>query len=131
MDEPVRILSAAVLAAVIVGTILAERDRVGGFLAEVGLPAVVFCLLSLGTGFAVPRLLGVARGQAVACAFEIGVHNGTLAITVAISVLDSVEPAVPAAVYGVLMFPLAAAFGWLITRGSLAAADQAASAPVR
>jgi BASS family bile acid:Na+ symporter len=44
------------------------------------------------------------------------VHNGTLAIAVAISVLDSVELAVPAAVYSVLMFPVAALFGWAISR---------------
>ncbi|NEK84596.1 bile acid:sodium symporter family protein [Blastococcus saxobsidens] len=131
MDKPVRIMSAVVLALVIVGTIVAEQDRVGEYLRQVGLPAVLFCLLSLGVGFAVPRLLGVARGQAIACAFEIGVHNSTLAITVALSVLGNVELAVPAAVYGVLMFPLAAAFGWLISRGAGAPADQAASARSR
>ena len=63
-----------------------------------------------------PRALGVQLGQAVASAFEIGVHNSTLAITIAIIVLDSTELAVPAAVYGVLMFPAAAVFGWLLTR---------------
>ncbi|RZU31237.1 bile acid:sodium symporter family protein [Blastococcus saxobsidens] len=131
MDEPVRIMSAVVLALVIVGTIVAEQDRVGEYLRQVGLPAVLFCLLGLGLGFAVPRLLGVARGQAIACAFEIGVHNSTLAITVALSVLGNVELAVPAAVYGVLMFPLAAAFGWVISRGAGAPADQAASARSR
>ena len=131
MDKPVRVLSAVVLALVIVGTIVAEQDRVGEYLRQVGLPAVVFCLLSLATGFAVPRLLGVSRPQAIASAFEIGVHNSTLAIAVAITVLDSVELAVPAAVYGVLMFPLAAAFGWLITRGAAAPVDQAASARSR
>ena len=36
--------------------------------------------------------------------------------TIAISVLGSVQLAVPAAVYSVLMFPAAAVFGWLITR---------------
>ncbi|MGY1813090.1 bile acid:sodium symporter family protein [Blastococcus sp. SYSU D00820] len=116
MDRPVRVLSAVVLALVIVGTILAERENVGGYLADVGLPALLFCLLSLTVGFAVPRLLGIVRRQAIASAFEIGVHNSTLAITVAISVLDSVELAVPAAVYGVLMFPVAAVFGWAVTR---------------
>ena len=131
MDKPVRILSAVVLALVILGTMLAESARLGEYLSQVGLPAVVFCLLSLGVGFAVPRALGVARGQAIACAFEIGVHNSTLAITVALSVLRSTELAVPAAVYGVLMFPLAAAFGWFITRGAGAPADQAASARSR
>jgi bile acid:Na+ symporter, BASS family len=116
MDKPVRILSAVVLALVIVGTIVAERDNITGYLADVGLPALLFCLASLATGFFVPRLLGVERRQAIASAFEIGVHNGTLAIAVAISVLGSVELAVPAAVYSVIMFPAAAVFGWLITR---------------
>ena len=116
MDRPVRVASAVVLALVIVGTMVAERDDIAGYLAEVGLPALLFCLISLGVGFTVPRALGVARGQAVASAFEIGVHNSTLAITIAISVLRSTELAVPAAVYGVLMFPVAAVFGWVLTR---------------
>ncbi len=42
---------------------------------------------------------------------EIGVHNSTLAIAISISVLDSVDIAIPGAVYGVVMFPLAAAVG--------------------
>jgi BASS family bile acid:Na+ symporter len=47
---------------------------------------------------------------------EIGIHNSTLAITVAISVLDSVDLAIPAAVYSIVMFPAAALAGWLISR---------------
>jgi BASS family bile acid:Na+ symporter len=116
MDRPVRIGSAVVLALVIVGTIVAERENFVGYMSDVGLPALLFCLLSLTAGFYVPRVLGVVERQAIASAFEIGVHNGTLAIAVAISVLGSVELAVPAAVYSVLMFPAAAVFGWLITR---------------
>ncbi|MCF6744850.1 bile acid:sodium symporter family protein [Blastococcus sp. KM273128] len=120
-DKPVRILSAVVLALVIVGTMVAERENVGSYLRDVGLPALAFCLASLAVGYSVPRLLGIGQRQAIASSFEIGVHNSTLAIAVAISVLDSVELAVPAAVYGVLMFPVAAAFGWLITRNRSAA----------
>jgi BASS family bile acid:Na+ symporter len=117
-DRPVRILSAVVLALVIVGTVVAERENVAGYLREVGLVALAFCVLSLLVGFVVPRAVGVAHRQAVACAFEIGVHNSTLAITVAIGVLGSVELAVPAAVYGVVMFPVAALVGWAITRSA-------------
>ena len=116
MDKPVRILSAVVLALVIVGTMLAERENIAGYLRDIGLPALLFCALSLLVGFVVPRALGVVERQAIASAFEIGIHNSTLAIAVAISVLGSVELAVPAAVYGVLMFPVAAVFGWAITR---------------
>src|SRR5688572_19273764 len=116
MDKPVRIASAVVLTLVIVGTIVAERENITGYISDVGLPALLFCLASLTVGFVVPRLFGVVRRQAVASAFEIGVHNGTLAIAIAISVLGSVELAVPAAVYSVIMFPAAALFGWAITR---------------
>ena len=118
MDKPVRILSAVVLAAVIVGTMVAERENVAGYLRDVGLPVLLFCLVSLTLGLLVPRALGVGERQAIAGAFEIGVHNATLAIAVAVSVIGSVELAVPAAVYGVVMFPVAAAFGWAITRTS-------------
>ncbi|WP_369254869.1 bile acid:sodium symporter family protein [Geodermatophilus amargosae] len=124
MDRPVRVLSAVVLALVIAGTVVAERENVAGYLREVGLVALAFCALSLLLGFAVPRALGIGHRQAVACAFEIGVHNSTLAIAVAISVLGSVELAVPAAVYGVLMFPVAALVGWAITRSSRSRAPE-------
>jgi bile acid:Na+ symporter, BASS family len=130
MDKPVRILSAVVLALVIVGTMVAERENISGYLRDIGLPALLFCAASLVTGFLVPRALGVVERQAVASAFEIGVHNSTLAIAVAISVLGSVELAVPAAVYGVLMFPVAAVFGWAITRSARLASPEAAAADV-
>jgi BASS family bile acid:Na+ symporter len=128
MDKPVRIASAVVLALVIVGTIVAERENITGYISDVGLPALLFCVASLTVGFFVPRALGVVRRQAIASAFEIGVHNGTLAIAIAISVLDSVELAVPAAVYSVIMFPAAAVFGWAITRSSSSVEEEPAAA---
>ncbi|WP_137874091.1 bile acid:sodium symporter family protein [Rhodococcus sp. Q] len=115
MDRPVRVGSAVVLALVIVGTVVAERENVGGYLADIGVVVFLFCVLSLSIGFLVPRGLGVTYRQSIACSMEIGIHNSTLAITIAISLLDSTRIAVPAAVYGVMMFPLAALFGWAIT----------------
>lgn len=115
-DKPVRIFSAVVLVAVIAGTIVAERENIGGYLADIGLVAVLFCACSLTAGYLVPRLAKVGRRQAIASAFEVGIHNSTLAITVAVTVLGSEQLAVPAAVYGVVMFPLAAVAGYLLTR---------------
>ena len=43
-------------------------------------------------------------------------HNGTLAIFIAVEVLESVTISVPAAVYSLLMFPLAAIWGWFVSR---------------
>ena len=115
-ERPVRILSAVVLVAVIAGALLAERDNIGDYLADIGLVATVFCLTSLALGYLVPRLARVGHRQAIASAFEVGVHNSTLAITIAISVLNSEQLAIPAAVYGVIMFPLAAMAGFVLTR---------------
>ncbi|WP_328303300.1 bile acid:sodium symporter family protein [Actinomycetospora sp. NBC_00405] len=124
-DRPVRILSAVVLVVVIVGALLGERENLGEYLAAIGLVAVAFCLISLTLGYLVPRLLGVGHPQAVASAFEVGIHNSTLAIAVAVSVLQTERLAVPAAVYGVLMFPLAVGAGALLRR----LAPRAASVP--
>ncbi|MFT4253848.1 MAG: bile acid:sodium symporter family protein [Caulobacter sp.] len=123
MDKPVRIASSLFLAVLVVGAVasnLAElRDEI---LALAGV-TVVFCLASLTLGFVVPRLLRVARDQAIASAFEVGLHNAALAIVIAQSVLQRPEVSLPAAVYGVAAFPLAALFGVVVTRMAGAARD--------
>ncbi|MGW4635067.1 bile acid:sodium symporter family protein [Nocardia sp. NPDC004415] len=115
MERPVRIGSAVTLVLVIVGAILSDSGA-DDALADVGVITLVFCLISLTIGYLVPRLLGIRTRQAIACSMEVGLHNSTIAITIALSVIGSTEMAMPAAVYGVVMFPLAAGFGWLITR---------------
>ncbi|MFA6575568.1 MAG: bile acid:sodium symporter family protein [Nocardioides sp.] len=116
MDKPVRIASAIILAVLVIGILLGEKDRVGGYLADVGIVAALFCAISLVVGYVVPRAFGVVEGQAIASSFEIGVHNGTLAIFVAENILEVNEIAVPAAVYSLLMFFLAAGWGMVISR---------------
>lgn len=116
-DKPVRIFSIVVLVAVSVGAILGERENLADYLQQVGLVTGLFCLISLSLGYGVTRLLSLEHRQAVACSMEIGIHNTTIALTIALSVLDSTEVAIPAAVYSILMYVLAALFGWAITRG--------------
>ncbi|WP_433654468.1 bile acid:sodium symporter family protein [Nocardia sp. CA-128927] len=116
MDKPVRIGSALTLALVIAATMVDQRADIIPYLRAVGVAMILFCLISLTIGYVVPRVLGVEGRQAIACSMEVGIHNGVIAITIAISVLGSTEMAIPAAVYGVAIFPLAAGFGWLVTR---------------
>ncbi len=116
MDRPVRIASVVILAVVIAGAAASSFDVLAANIVMLGGITATFCALSLGIGFAVPRLLGIDRPQAVASAFEVGVHNATLAIVVAQSVLRQPEMSLPAAIYGILMFPIAALFGLWITR---------------
>lgn len=116
MDKPVRLASIVILVVVISGAAASSLDLLTANIVRLGGVATAFCLLSLGIGYAVPRLLRIEKPQAVATSFEVGIHNATLAIVVAQSVLAQPEMALPAAVYGILMFPLAAVFGLIITR---------------
>ncbi|MGW4375313.1 bile acid:sodium symporter family protein [Streptomyces albidoflavus] len=128
MDRPVRQLSVVVLVAVIIGAVVAERANIVGYLVDVGPAALAFCVASLTIGYFVPRLLRLDKRQSIACSMEIGVHNSAVAMTLAISVLGSVGLAVPAAVYGVLMYPVAALAGVLMSRRFRGSAEEPAPA---
>ena len=116
MDKPVRIGSAVILAVLVLGILLDQRENVGDYLADVGLITALFCAISLVVGFYVPRAFGVTGPQAIASSMEVGVHNATLAIFVAVEVLDEVEISVPAAVYSLVMFLFAALWGTWVSR---------------
>jgi BASS family bile acid:Na+ symporter len=118
LARPVKIVSVVVLVAVIAGTVLRERDNIADYFVAVGLAVLLFNVASLIIGYGAPRLAGVGRRESIAVGMEIGIHNSTLAITIAISpaLLNNTEMAVPAAVYGIVMFFTAAAFGYLVTR---------------
>jgi len=123
MERPVKIGSAVVLAAVIVVALVGAWDVFLDNVVAVGTVSVVLCTLSLIIGYWVPRLAGVNRAQAIASSMEGGVHNATLAITIAVTVLDNTELSVAPAMYGLLMFFPAAAAGYLFAQGSERAAS--------
>ncbi|USQ85410.1 hypothetical protein NFX46_17450 [Streptomyces phaeoluteigriseus] len=83
---------------------------------QVGLATGIFCLASLSLGYGGARLLRLDKRQAIASSMEVGIHNTTVALTIALSVLDSTEVAIPSAVYSVLMYVFATAFGYVLTR---------------
>ncbi len=94
-----------------------ERDNVLDYLAEVGLIALLLNILSLAFGYAVPRLTGLPERQSIACSMEIGIHNATLALTIALSpsLLGNSEMSIPVAVYGNVMFIPTAAFAYYLS----------------
>ncbi|WP_445344734.1 bile acid:sodium symporter family protein [Acinetobacter bohemicus] len=116
LNKPLRIFAVSFLILIIIGAITKERHQILEYLAQVGLATVLFCLCSLLIGYFVPRLLGINSAQARACAFEIGIHNSTLAMTIALTVMASSTIAMPAAVYSIFMYVFAAVFGMLLNK---------------
>ena len=129
MDTPVRIASVIILVIVIAGAIVSNLELLLENAGRLSGITVVFCVVSLTVGYLVPRMLRVDRAPSIASSFEIGIHNATLAIVIAQTVIGSVEMSLPAAVYGVLMFFVALAFGFLI-RGRRTGPDAAVDAGV-
>ncbi len=115
--KPVRILSAVVLLLVVAGAVAKERAHIGDYFQQVGVAALAFNLASMAVGYFVPRILGITEKQAIAIGMEIGIHNGTLAIAIAgPTVLNNGTMAIPPAIYSLIMFFTAAAFGWLVSK---------------
>lgn len=118
METPVKITSALFLLLIIVLALVKDWETVATYAPVVGLAALTFNLLSLAVGYFVPLLLKLSPRQAIAIGMEIGIHNGTLAIAIALSpfLLNNTEMAIPAAIYSIIMFFTAAAFGWWVNR---------------
>lgn len=116
LNRPVRIFAIVFLLIIIAGAIFTERENLLAYLGQIGFATALFCAISLVVGYFVPRLFGISSYQARACAFEIGIHNSTLAMTIALTVMASTTIAMPAAVYSIFMYIFATIFGILITR---------------
>lgn len=115
-EKPVRILSVAVLATLIAAAIYIERNKVVDAVVAVGGACLLFNLVSMAVGYCAPMLLRLPRRQAIAIAMEIGIHNGTLAIFVALNVLGNAEASLPPAIYSLLMYFTAAALAYGVKR---------------
>ena len=114
IEKPLRVFSVLLLALLVALTMIQQWQLLAAYAAIIGLACVLFNVLSLLIGYAVPLALKLSRRQAIAIAMEIGIHNGTLALFVAFTVLDNSVMAVPAAFYSISMFITAGLFAaWL------------------
>lgn len=104
LERIVSLIGAVVLVALIVGIALSVRDEFWELLAAAGPAAVLLNLGGLLIGFAVATAAGLALPDRITTAVELGIKNSTLGILIAVTVIGSERMAVPAAVYGLLMY---------------------------
>lgn len=116
MEKPMKAFSALVLAAFAVIAIAKEWTALTQSFSSLGPVVLAFNLLSLLSGYYLSRWAGLDKPMATAVSFEIGIHNSTLAIFVALSVLGNFQLALPAAIYSVSMYLTASLFGMLVLR---------------
>lgn len=116
MEKPVKIVSALFLLVIILLAVVKDWQTFVDYAPLVGGAALAFNLISLAVGYWVPRLCKLSLRQSIAIGMEIGIHNGTLAIALALSpmLLNNATMSIPAAIYSIIMFFTAAAFGWWV-----------------
>jgi BASS family bile acid:Na+ symporter len=116
LEKPVKVVSAIFLVLIIIGAIIKEKDQFMSYFQQVGFACLAFNIVSMAVGYYVPFLLNINKKQSIAIGMEIGIHNGTLAIYIALSVIGNSTMSIPPAVYGLIMFFTAALFGYLVSR---------------
>jgi bile acid:Na+ symporter, BASS family len=119
-EKIIKIASALILCLLIVGILIKENKVIFDHIGEVGFSTFLFCVLSLTLGYFSGKIFGLKEPESRALAFEIGIHNATLSIYLALNVLSNSLMSIPSAVYSLLMFPLAAIFGFIVTKLSFA-----------
>lgn len=100
----VKLLSALFLLTVIVIAVVQEWETLATNFGRIGVAVVIFNFINLGFGYYIARRFNASREQAFAISIEIGIHNGTLAIYIAMQLLKSAEMAIPAAIYSIFMY---------------------------
>lgn len=116
LNKPLRLFSIIVLVALIIISLLKEKDKVADYFASVGTAALVFNIVSMVIGYVIPQWLKINKSQSVAIGMEIGIHNGTLAIFIAQTVLGNNDMSIAPAIYSLIMFFTAGAFAWWIAK---------------
>jgi BASS family bile acid:Na+ symporter len=114
MEKPFKLFSALVLAVFAIIAIAKGWDALRDSFASVGPAVLLFNLVSLLAGYFVSRAAGLEKPLATAIGFEIGIHNSTLSLFIAMSVLKDFQLALPSAIYSMSMYLTAALFGMLV-----------------
>jgi BASS family bile acid:Na+ symporter len=117
LDKPVKIASAIFLTLVIILTLLKEKSHIVEDFKVVGLATLTLNVASMAIGYFVPLFFQLGKKQAIAIGMEIGIHNGTLAIFIALTVIGNSTMSIPPVIYSLLMFFTAAIFGYLVNIG--------------
>nr|WP_220811833.1 hypothetical protein [Pseudomonas paralcaligenes] len=109
-ERAVSLFSALVLLALIVGIGISVADQWLRILASAGPAVIALSVCGILLGFAGSRLLGIGAEETITVVVGMSVRNAAIGMLIAIGMLNSPEMAVPAALYGLLMY----AFGFAL-----------------
>jgi BASS family bile acid:Na+ symporter len=103
MGKPVNLLSLGFLGVIILAAVLKEKE-LGKQIAAAGPAVVALNVAGMTLGFGLAALFRLPRSQRITLSVEVGIQNATLALAIALGLLESPRLAIPSVVYGLFMF---------------------------
>lgn len=116
LSKPIRRMSVYFIFALFFFALFQERYQLAQYMEQVGLATALYAFVSLVAGYVLPQLMDIPEQQARSCGFFMSIHNTALSLTLALSVLQSTQIAIPAAIYTIFMYMFALIFGHLLAR---------------
>ncbi len=111
-DQPVRIAGVVILAVLIAGVIYENRAGFWSLAADTVPAALVLNALALIAGASLALAAGLGSAERRAVIIEVGFQNGTLAIVLAVSQLNSPQAALMPGFYSLVMFVTGGLLAW-------------------
>lgn len=100
----VSIFGGVVLLLLILALLWGSRDRLVELMSQAGPAAFLLNLAGVCVGLATSRVVGLSQKESLAVAVELGIKNGTIAMMVTLTLLESSEMSIPAVAYSVMMY---------------------------
>jgi len=104
MAKPVRTASGIVIALVIIGIVVKEKENFISYFQQAGIVALLLNVATMMVGYYSSRLFKITDKRAISISIESGIQNGTLGIMIAVVLLGNTAFAITPAVYSLIMF---------------------------
>jgi len=117
-EQPVKTFSVLFLLFIVILIVVQNIDHMGAYFAQAGVAALVLNISCLVMGYAIAKLAKLNEAQSKAISIEVGFQNGTLAIVIALTLLQNTEMAIAATCYSLIMFVTGAIFAWILNHKS-------------
>lgn len=118
--EPfINAFSSFVLIGLIVLIVVTEWENLPTWIAACWQPVLALNIGAIVLGFVISRLTGLSARDAVTVTVEMSIKNTTIGFTIALTLLQSTELAIPASVYSLFMYGsvvMLAAYGRYLAR---------------
>ena len=112
-EKPMKIFSVVFLFIIVAGIIANNSEHMVSYFMQTGAAVLTLNIACLIMGYLIARGLKLNIAQGKAIAIEVGLQNGTLAIVIALTLIENTEMAIASTMYSLLMFVTGAVFVWV------------------